>query len=119
MRALYFNQPSRELMKIIILSLALATIAFNAYSGVRKEVSILEVGLSMNTNRVFIVTDKASTNSECPGATYAMQLPAPEAYLFYSSALSSLKEDKKMRIQFSETECLDNAPKVEVFWNLK
>lgn len=86
---------------------------------IRKDVQVIEVGLSLNTQRVFIKAIPAATNTSCVDLShYAMELGTPESYLFYSAALSSINEGKKMRIQYEPGKCIGGAPIVDVFWNL-
>lgn len=85
----------------------------------RKNIVVTEVGLSKNTNRTFIKSSTLAANSECSDKEhYAMELGTPESYLFYSAALTAMKEGKKMRVQFELDQCLSHAPRVDVFWNL-
>ena len=97
----------------------LLTFSLPAVAADRVEVTVSEVGLSMNTGRVFIVASPAATNTECGSKNhYAMKVGSPESYLLYSAALSAMNEGKKLRIQYSDTDCLNDAPRIEVFWNL-
>ena len=87
----------------------------------RKEIAVKEVGLSLNSQRVFVKSTTLAADSECSDkAHYAMKLGSPESYLFYSAALSALNEGKKMRVQYltGANDCLSNASQVNVFWNL-
>ena len=93
---------------------------FSGAADIRIEISVLDVGLSQNTNRVFVRSNTLANESVCASKDYyAMSLGSPDSYLFYSAALTAMNEGKKMRIQYSsDGECLRSAPKVDVFWNL-
>jgi len=106
-----------EYMKFVIVFILF--FSANASAQTRQTISIKEVALSMNTKRVFVVSNETITGSSCSENAYlSIALPNPEAYLFYSAALSAMNENKKMRIQYSNSECVNNGSKVEVFWNL-
>ncbi|MGY5821780.1 hypothetical protein [Vibrio chemaguriensis] len=101
----------------MILPLVLST--GSAYANIRKDIDIIEVGLSKNTGRVFVKSSVQATDTNCSDKTlYAMKSGTPEAYVFYSAALSAMKDRKKMRIQYEPDQCLEQAPKIDVFWNL-
>lgn len=87
----------------------------------RKEITVMEVGLSHNTNRVFVIGSPEADNSPCPTkGYYSISLDNPSAYLFYSVALSAMNEDRMLRVQYDTTGgCIGNGPGVEVFWSLK
>lgn len=58
------------------------------------------MGLSLNSQRVFVKSTTLAVDSECSDKErYAMKLGSPESSLFYSAALSALNEGKKMRVQ--------------------
>lgn len=103
----------------IIIILIFSCMSSLSYGFDRKEITVLEVGLSMNTGRIFVKGSPAATETECTDkAHYSIALGSPEAYLFYSAALTAMKEGKKMRIQYGETECVGSGPKIDVYWNL-
>lgn len=86
---------------------------------VRKDLTVLEVGLSTVSGRVFVVATPLATNTECVNTSYyAMKAGSPESFLFYSAALTAMNEGKKLRVQYETMGCLGDAPKVDVFWNL-
>ncbi len=93
---------------------------FSEAGSTRKDITIKEVGLSQNTNRVFVVSSDKATDSICSDQDYyAMELGSAESFLFYSAALNAMNEGKKMRVQYvTDGVCLSNAPRVDVFWNL-
>lgn len=88
-------------------------------ANVRRDIVVIEVGLSTNSNRVFVRSSSHASDSECSDKEhYAIELGNPESYLFYSAALTAMNEGKKMRVLYELDQCLDGAPKVDVFWNL-
>lgn len=102
-----------------LLFLGLLVFSVSAQGMTRKDITILEVGLSKNTNRVFVKGTPSATDTECSDkVNYAVSLEGAEGYLFYSAALTAMNEGKKMRVQYEPIGCLSNAPKVDVFWNL-
>jgi len=85
----------------------------------RNEITVLEVGLSKNTGRVFVKGSPAATETSCTDtAHYSMPLGEPESYLFYSAALTAMNQGKKMRVQYEDNKCVGNGPQVDVYWNL-
>lgn len=85
-----------------------------------KDILVAEVGLSKNTNRVFVKSSTLASNSECVDKElYAMELGSAESYLFYSAALTSMNEGKRMRVLYMLDQCVGNTSEVRVFWNLK
>ncbi len=107
-----------KVSKLILLfgSVMLTTLA---QASTRKDITITEVGLSKNTNRVFVKATPAATGTECSDKEhYAISLNGAEAYLFYSAALTAMNEGKKMRVLYESQGCLNGAPIVDVFWNL-
>ncbi|WP_054113239.1 hypothetical protein [Marinagarivorans algicola] len=107
-----------EFSKLILL-FGSVILAASAQADARKEITITEVGLSKNTNRVFVKATPLATDTECSDKEhYAMSLNGSEAYLFYSAALTAMNEGKKMRVQYETQRCLSGAPIVDVFWNL-
>jgi hypothetical protein len=93
--------------------------ATEALTSPRIEIAVKEVGLSKNSKRVFVVSEQQATETECSVKDhFSIAIPEAEAYLFYSTALTAMKDGKKMRIQYSATDCISNSPIVEVFWNL-
>ena len=71
-------------------------VAQNEANATRKDISVTEVGLSKNTNRVFVKSSNLASDSRCSDKEhYAMELGTPESYLFYSVALTAMNEGKK------------------------
>lgn len=102
---------------ILLFSLSIPLLSYGQYQ--RAEITIKEVALSQHSNRVFIVASPSATDTTCTSKDhYSMSIDKPEAFLFYSAALTAMNEGKKMRVQYSETECIGNGPVVNVFWNL-
>jgi len=102
-----------------LLPLAAFTLAISAQGMTRKDITILEVGLSKNSNRVFVKGSPSATDTECTSKDhYSIALEGAEAYLFYSAALTAMNEGKKMRVQYEPTGCIGSGPIVDVFWNL-
>ncbi len=93
---------------------------FTEAGSVRRDITITEVGLSQNSNRVFVKSSDRATDSNCSDKEhYAMELGSPESYLFYSAGLTAMNESKKMRVIYiTDGECMGDAPRVDVFWNL-
>jgi len=107
---------SRIKISFLVASIAVTTFT-QAFT--RKDVTINEVGLSTNTNRVFIKATPIATNTDCSDTSiYAIELNSPEAYLFYSAALTAMNHGKKMRVQYEQDKCAATAPRIDVFWNL-
>ena len=103
---------------LLVLSLVIVAPICDA-ANTRKDIVVKEVGLSKNSNRVFVKSSTLAIDSECSDkAHYAIELGSPESYVFYSAALSALNEGKKMRVLYELDECLGDAPRVDVFWNL-
>jgi hypothetical protein len=82
---------------------------------------VTEVGLSHNTNRVFVIGSPEADSSRCPTKDYySISLDNPSAYFFYSVALAAMNEDRMLRGQYDTTgDCISNGPRVDVFWSLK
>ncbi|WP_370979956.1 hypothetical protein [Agaribacterium sp. ZY112] len=99
--------------------LMLLVVSGVASAASRMVIDVVEVGLSKNTNRVFIKGDQTAEGTSCEdGKVYSMLLEGPEAYLFYSAALTAMNEGRKMRVQYEQDACINGAAKVDVFWNL-
>lgn len=100
-------------MKMNLVAVAIAVLPLVSEADFsRREIVINEVGLSINSQRVFVKSATLATDSECSDqAHYAMKLGSPESYLFYSAALSALNEGKKMRVQYltGANDCLSDA----------
>ncbi len=72
-------------MKQVTLWVMLVFTALSSHADfARVDVSVTEVGLSLNSNRVFIVASPSAFDSVCGDKNYySMKLGEPESYLFY------------------------------------
>ena len=96
-----------------------AVLSWHALAVERFETNVAEVGLSHNTNSVFVRTVSSIAHDDCGNQDYfRLSLDHPSSYMLYSAALTALNENKKMRFQYSVGECLSDSHKIEVFWNL-
>ncbi|WP_146171251.1 hypothetical protein [Saccharospirillum sp. MSK14-1] len=106
-------------IKCFLLAVLISSNVFASNNSTIQTVNVLEVGLSMNTNRVFILTDQELTHSSCSDKQYlSVPLPNPAAYLFYSVTQAAMNEGKPIRVRYSNNECINNGAVVEVFWSL-
>lgn len=97
----------------------LSSLSLQAFSSERKDITVLEVGLSKVSGRVFVKGTPSATTTDCTGKDhYSIALGDPEAYLFYSAALTAMKQGTKMRVQYEQQNCIGSGPVVDVFWNL-
>ena len=91
-----------------------------AFAFEREVFNVKEVGLSNNTNTMFIVTSESASNSTCPAKNYfRMDLNSPYSALVYASAQTAMNNSHQIRIQYTNGECLIDSQRIEVFWVLQ
>lgn len=104
-------------------TLFLALLSFGpisvAHASETEDFTVVQVGISTNSNTVIIWTQEDASDTTCNYENqFRISLPSTEAYMVYSAALSAMYEGKKVSITYSETECINNGSKLEVFRNL-
>jgi len=93
------------------------TWSFSIFVGAaEQDFTIVSVGVSNNTNSVFINTLEDSIDSTCTNKKLArMPLNDESADRLLSVALSAQAQGKKISMHVSKTDCLSNGAIVKVF----
>lgn len=110
--------PSHFFHALVITALSFGQLS-TAYASETEVFTIIEAGISMNTNTIIIWTQEDATGTNCSKKdSFRISLPATEAYMVYSAAISAMYEGKKAKLTYSEDDCISGSPILEVFRNL-
>lgn len=105
-----------KLRKIAKYICCLAFLSFDV-NAVQGDFTIVSVGSSNNTNTIFIETSESAVSStECYRKNvFRISDTDKSADRLFSLALAAQAQDKKITIDYSESECLESGILIKVF----